>query len=120
MAHAPNAPVRAVSTPFLNRGDVPTHAEADSGGLPNVGAPLAGPSLGQGKPCPLYAEGSLALGSCVPGIITQLVESAHGSKYIIDGLLQALKGRIGLVRTVWIREPRKERPRLITAYPREK
>jgi hypothetical protein len=53
------------------------------------------------------------------GRIAQVVESPHGTKYIIDGTLHAPGGQTARVRTVWIREPGKERPRLITAYPRE-
>ena len=55
----------------------------------------------------------------IEGKVTQVVESTHGSKCIVDGVLPGPNGRSGLVRTVWIRERGIERPRLITAYPRE-
>ncbi len=53
------------------------------------------------------------------GSVAQAVESVHGSKYIVDGELNAPNGRTVLVRTVWIVEAGENRPRLITAYPRE-
>ncbi|MEW6112677.1 MAG: DUF6883 domain-containing protein [Thermodesulfobacteriota bacterium] len=53
------------------------------------------------------------------GSVTQVVESVHGSKYIVDGELYAPNGQTALLRTVWITETGTERPRLITAYPRE-
>jgi len=59
------------------------------------------------------------LGIAIEGNVTKVVESRHGSKYIVDGVLRGPNGRTALVRTVWIREPGNERPRLITAYPRE-
>ena len=59
------------------------------------------------------------LGVATEGNVTKIVESGHGSKYIVDGVLLGPNGRNALVRTVWIREPGNEQPRLITAYPRE-
>jgi hypothetical protein len=53
------------------------------------------------------------------GHVVQVIESVHGSKYIVDGPLNAPNGQTVVVRTVWIGEPGQERPRLITAYPRE-
>jgi hypothetical protein len=53
------------------------------------------------------------------GIVSLVVESVHGNKYIVDGTLRGPYGRVAPVRTVWIREPGNERPRLVTAYPRE-
>ena len=52
------------------------------------------------------------------GLVANVVESIHGSKYIIDGPLHAPDGQTVLVRTVWIREARHRRARLVTAYPR--
>lgn len=66
---------------------------------------------------PVLAEELLRVAA--EGSVAQVVESAHGSKYIVDGVLHAPKGQTALVRTVWIRERGHERPRLITAYPRE-
>ncbi len=53
------------------------------------------------------------------GRVVEVVESVHGRKYIVDGVLHGPYGETALVRTVWIREARQDRPRLITAYPRE-
>lgn len=63
------------------------------------------------------AEGLLRVAA--EGMVVQVVESAHGSKYIVDGLLHTPNNKTVLVRTVWIREPGRGRPRLVTAYPRE-
>lgn len=49
----------------------------------------------------------------VQGVVTSL----HGTKYILDGVLQSPTGRVVKVRTVWIVEPSQERPRFVTAYP---
>lgn len=47
---------------------------------------------------------------------TAIVESAHGTRYTVDGPLHAPDGRAPLVRTVWIVELGSA-PRLITAHP---
>lgn len=41
----------------------------------------------------------------------------HGVKYVIEGELSTPDGRNPQVRTVWITEHGKTRPRLVTAYP---
>jgi hypothetical protein len=48
-------------------------------------------------------------------------ESAHGEKYVVDGLLVGeSEGEPGrLVRTVWIIERGQDEPRMVTAYPGE-
>jgi hypothetical protein len=48
-----------------------------------------------------------------------VVETVHGTKYIIDGELVAPNCRIIQVRTVWIRDSGKKETRFVTAYPRE-
>jgi hypothetical protein len=53
------------------------------------------------------------------GIVAQVVEPVYGIKYIVDRPLRAPNNQTVPVRTVWIRKPGLERPRLITAYPRE-
>lgn len=63
------------------------------------------------------AEGLLRVAA--EGVVTQVVESAHGRKYIVDGMLRTPNNKAVPVRTVWIREPGQDRPRLITAYPGE-
>lgn len=47
------------------------------------------------------------------------VESAHGTRYTVDGFLEAPDGRSPKVRTVWIIETNCVGPRLVTAYPVE-
>jgi len=43
--------------------------------------------------------------------------SSHGTKYVIDGLLETPKGFVIYIRTVWIIEAGYENPRFVTAYP---
>jgi len=43
--------------------------------------------------------------------------SAHGMKFIIDGMLPARSGTIVKVRTVWILETGQQEPHFVTAYP---
>lgn len=43
--------------------------------------------------------------------------SPHGTKYIVEGRLRAPDGRTPMVRTVWMIDKGKTRPRLITAFP---
>lgn len=47
---------------------------------------------------------------------TAVVESAHGTRYTVDGPLPAPDRRAPMVRTVWIVEAGSA-PRLITAHP---
>lgn len=49
--------------------------------------------------------------------VREVIPSAHGTKYVIDGLLQALDGRSVQVRTVWIIDVGEDRPRFVIAYP---
>jgi hypothetical protein len=52
------------------------------------------------------------------GEAVEIVESPHGTKYVVDGEIDVpLGGRVA-VRTVWIVEPNQPRPRFVTAYPR--
>lgn len=47
------------------------------------------------------------------------VESSHGIRYVVDGLLATPINRSPRVRTVWILEANSVGPRLVTAYPLE-
>ncbi len=47
------------------------------------------------------------------------VESSHGTRYVVDGLLTTPVNRSPRVRTVWILEAGSAAPRLVTAYPLE-
>jgi hypothetical protein len=63
------------------------------------------------------ADGLLRVAS--DGIVTQVVGSAHGSKYTVVAPLRTPNNKTVLVRTVWIKESGRDRPRLVTAYPKE-
>ncbi len=49
--------------------------------------------------------------------VIELVESPHGIKYIVIGLIETPSGRSPNVRTVWIVDKGNDKPRLVTAYP---
>jgi hypothetical protein len=49
--------------------------------------------------------------------VASSVESAHGVRYTVDGQMQCPDGRAPMVRTVWIVDRGKSKPRLITAHP---
>lgn len=51
--------------------------------------------------------------------VTSLSETIHGIKYIIEGEMPTPDGRSPQVRSVWIVDPGKDAPRLVTAYPLE-
>lgn len=49
--------------------------------------------------------------------VTKTVESAYGTRYSVDGLLETPGGRRPTIRTVWIVARGERNPRLITAHP---
>lgn len=49
--------------------------------------------------------------------VKDVVRSAHGTKYVIDGMLLTPVGRFVQVRTVWIIELGEDSPRFVTMYP---
>ncbi len=49
--------------------------------------------------------------------ISEVIPSVHGTKYVVDGLLQAPNGRSVQMRTVWIIDAGEDQPRFVTAYP---
>jgi hypothetical protein len=51
--------------------------------------------------------------------VAERVESAHGMKYIIEGIMATPSGRAPRVRTIWIIDRGRNCPRLVTAYPAE-
>lgn len=51
------------------------------------------------------------------GEVVKNVESAHGKKYIVDGLIVTPSGKSAMVRSVWIVDQGLVAPRLVTAYP---
>ncbi len=52
----------------------------------------------------------------IENIIRHMV-SPYGTKYIIDGSLEGIRGISGRIRTIWIIEAGGESPRFVTAYP---
>lgn len=51
--------------------------------------------------------------------VTNSMTSAHGQKYIVDGVIRSPMGQTAMARTIWIVDKGGDRPRLVTAYPRE-
>ncbi len=49
--------------------------------------------------------------------VKDVVLSAHGTKYVIEGSLPTPAGSLVQVRTVWIIDTGQDRPRFVTAYP---
>ena len=52
-------------------------------------------------------------------VITDAVETSHGTKYIIDAQIESPSGKSPWVRTVWIIDRGQSAPRLVTAFPTE-
>ena len=48
--------------------------------------------------------------------VSKSVESKHGSKYIVDGVIENPRHRRARVRTVWIADTGETIPRLVTVY----
>ncbi len=51
--------------------------------------------------------------------LVSMEDTEFGSRYTVEGPLKAPDGRAPTVRVVWFIERGDDRPRLITAYPRE-
>lgn len=51
--------------------------------------------------------------------VAKRMETAHGIKYVLDGIIGSSGGKPVGVRTIWIVDRGLDRPRLVTAYPRE-
>ena len=51
------------------------------------------------------------------GILTRILPSRFGSKYVVEGYVNGPEGASARIRTVWILEPGSIRPRFVTAYP---
>jgi hypothetical protein len=49
--------------------------------------------------------------------VQEVVSSPHGTKYVIEGLLDTPSRASPRIRTVWILEAGEETPRFVTAYP---
>ena len=51
--------------------------------------------------------------------VTKSMTSVHGQKYIVDRMVLTSRRQTVIVRTIWIVDKGENRPRLVTAYPRE-
>ena len=51
--------------------------------------------------------------------VAKSMETGHGIKYVVDGGIETSGGWTPAVRTIWIVDRGLDRPRLVTAYPRE-
>ena len=49
--------------------------------------------------------------------VVETEATMFGTKYIIEGKLRSVDGRLAGIRTVWILEPAGTQPRFVTAYP---
>lgn len=49
--------------------------------------------------------------------IKNIVESIHGTKYVIEGPIETPSGKILKLRTIWILETNENIPRFVTTYP---
>lgn len=49
--------------------------------------------------------------------VTERLESFHGVKYVLEGVVRTPDGRNPRVRTVWVVDEGRNCPRLVTAYP---
>lgn len=49
--------------------------------------------------------------------VKEILSTPYGTKYIIDGKIEAPSGRVVKLRTVWIIEEGQKRPRFVTVYP---
>ena len=52
--------------------------------------------------------------------VVRIVDSPHGPKFIVEGIMVTPNGLNPLVRTVWIINIGVDYPRLVTAYPIER
>jgi hypothetical protein len=51
------------------------------------------------------------------GTLVMVDRSPYGTKYVVDGIVEAPNGAMIEVRTVWIIDADNTRPRFVTAYP---
>jgi hypothetical protein len=49
--------------------------------------------------------------------VVSLQQSEHGTKYTVQGPLPAPDGRAPVIRSVWIIDQGRQRPRFVTAFP---
>jgi hypothetical protein len=63
----------------------------------------------------LLEQGLLAIAH--GATVQEVVASPHGTKYVLEGVLETPSGTSPLICTVWIRETGEENPCFVTAYP---
>lgn len=51
--------------------------------------------------------------------VTNVIETSHGMKFVVEGILETPDGRNPHTRSVWLIDNGSDIPRLITAYPLE-
>jgi hypothetical protein len=51
------------------------------------------------------------------GEVGAVIPSDYGTKYVVEGWIEAPDGHRALVRTVWVIEAGEGRPKLVTVYP---
>jgi len=57
------------------------------------------------------------LGVAAGGMVVEIIETAFGVKFVVDGSLLTPGGISARVRTIWILEAEHGVPRFVTAYP---
>jgi hypothetical protein len=50
--------------------------------------------------------------------VIEVVQSNHGTKFVVDGMLQTPSNEEFSLRTIWIIDGGKDTPRFVTAYPK--
>ncbi len=54
------------------------------------------------------------------GSVVGQASTPFGPRYVVDGILTAPSGATANLRTIWIVESGKKKPRFVTAYPRRR
>jgi hypothetical protein len=49
--------------------------------------------------------------------VTEVVETVHGTKYVVEGPVHCPSRDDASIRSIWIVDKGSERPRLVSAYP---
>jgi hypothetical protein len=53
------------------------------------------------------------------GTVTEVEPTARGTKYVVEGSINAPNGRFYQIISVWIIQNTEKEPRLVTAYPKK-
>lgn len=49
--------------------------------------------------------------------VCDVVRTVHGTKYVVEGPFSCPAGKDSAIRSIWIIDSGRERPRLVSAYP---